>query len=255
MKHHVAGLFFDETRCFENIRLVSVALADDGALGVRVVAEAIVESLVELGRLFHQTIGRAAFILNLDRRAVLPGCRHAVNVNKPSKNPERVLVGFAENGRAGEPDLHGVRQCRHHVGMKIACLRTVAFVNEQNDPLRLVESLHLALKLRDREPESSRDLLNSSIKLAPSGFGVAVMEFCFRTARFVGRQHPFPVLVIRQLRRFFPHVSGHFGSDRFLLQVNIPIFLHHAENKVRAILAKNALNDFDLRKVLFPLLV
>lgn len=131
MAEHVAGLGGYEVLGFEDVVLGCVLAFEGFELFGGVVAEHVLEELVERAFVGYRGAGGAALIEDFDGGAVGFGLANRVTVYEGTEDLLRGLAVFDHDRGSGEADPGGVRKSLPQVGVEGARLGAVGLVHQE----------------------------------------------------------------------------------------------------------------------------
>ena len=136
MPNHVPRLLLDQQRRLQHVPFGGILGLDDGQFIGRIVAEHVLEKLVEPRRVLHQPVGRASFVEDRHRGAVQFRLLENILVDEVAENVARLGLLLAQDRRAGKADDGGIGQCLAQVAVQRARVRTVRLVHQDEDVRR-----------------------------------------------------------------------------------------------------------------------
>ena len=140
---HVARLVGDQRRGVEDVALGGVLLLDRLQFLGRVLAEQVLEQLVQAGAVLDRAVGGAPLVEHRHRGAVGLGLLDRVAVDELAEDLVGALLLAHDDRRAGEADARAVGQPGQQVGVQVAGLGAVRLVHQHEDAVVLVQHLEL----------------------------------------------------------------------------------------------------------------
>jgi hypothetical protein len=137
----VARLVGDQRRGLEDAALGGVLLLDRLQLLGCVLAEQILEQLVQAGAVLDRAPGGAPLVEHRHGRAVGLGLLDRVAVDELAEDLVGALLLAHDDRRAGEADARAVGQAGQQAGVQVARLGAVGFVHQHQDAVVLVQHL------------------------------------------------------------------------------------------------------------------